>query len=83
MIGIRITVAGNTTDLRPAEYMKATFMPMILVLSGIGLIYFCAEKNMVNSIAGILVSELLLTVYIYRYTPREIMRTIFKRLLRN
>lgn len=83
MIGIRIIVAGNTTDLHPAEYMKVTFMPMIFVLSGIGLIYFCTEKNMVNSIAGILVSELLLMVYIYKYTPREIMRTIFKRLLRN
>lgn len=82
MVMIRVIVARYTTDLRLIKYFTDVLIPMIIVVCGIGLIYFFCELQLFNNVLGILFSELLLAIYLYEVTPKEISMTFFRRFWR-
>lgn len=79
MVGVRIIIANVTTDLRLNRYLYKTILPILLVITGLAMIYMFTVAYNDRVISGILLGECLLLVYIYFIIPKDIVKRIISK----
>lgn len=80
MFIIRIVIAKFVTDLKLRVYLHMTMLPIIIIISIISFVYILIYEGIMGVIPGILLSESIICVYIYLYTPTELRAIILDRI---
>ena len=82
MVFMRIIIARYTTDLILSKYFKTTFLPIVLIVGLLAIIYTMLICSNINVFYCILIGEGVILIYAYGAIPKVIRTQIISKIWR-